>query len=187
MNEEPPNPPAPNDAFYTDAKGRVRWHENDWLAEQLKRLHDLLVIGGYDAEHAARYNRLAYLVSRHPEPISRLHAGGRLTTLPGVGETVAGIMGELIETGTCAKINTPSEGYDPPPPTVLELTAVPRLGAKTARTLYRDHGIDSLDALQAALNDGRIKRVPGLGKAALADLRGTASERDGPNDARAIQ
>jgi hypothetical protein len=98
MNEDTPDTPAPNDAFYTDAKGRVRWQENDRLAEQLKRLHDLLVIGGYDAEHAARYNRLAYLVSRHPEPISRLHAQDRLTTLPGVGAAVALILGELIET-----------------------------------------------------------------------------------------
>ena len=158
--------------FYTDMKGRLRWRENDVLAERLKNLHDLLVIGGYDAGHAARYNRLAYLASRHPEPISRLHAQSRLSELPGVGKTVAGILSELIETGTCAKISTPGEGYEPPPPTVLELTAVPRLGAKTARTLYREHGIDSLAALQAALDDGRLDHVPGLGAQALARLRG---------------
>ncbi len=172
MNEEPPNEPAPDEAVYTDAKGRTRWRENDALAGRLKELHDLLVIGGYDAGHAARYNRLAYLVSRHPEPISQMHAEGRLTDLPGVGGTVAAIMGELIETGTCAKISTPGDGYEPPPSTVLELTAVPRLGAKTARMLYREHGIDSLFALQAALNDGRLDRIPGLGDAALARLRG---------------
>lgn len=171
MNEDAPNRSDPDDDYYTDAKGRTRWRENDALAERLKNLHDLLVIGGYDAGHAARYNRLAYLVSRHPEPISRLRADGRLTDLPGVGETVAGIVGELIETGTCAKIATPAEGYEPPPATVLELTAVPRLGAKTARMLYRDHGIDSRNALRTALDDGRLERIPGLSEGALAPLR----------------
>ena len=39
--------------FYTDAKGRRRWHRNDWLAEELVRLHDFLVIGGYEEAHAA--------------------------------------------------------------------------------------------------------------------------------------
>ena len=134
-----------------------------------------------------RYNRLAYVVSRHPEPISRLHAQNRLTTLPGVGATVAVILGELIETGTCAKISTPGDGYEPPPATVLELTAVPRLGAKTARTLFRDHGIDSLAALRDALNDNRIERVPGLSNAVLARIRAASDGRDdGPNDPRAI-
>ena len=30
---------------YTDAKGRLRWHCNDALAEKLKELYDFLVIG----------------------------------------------------------------------------------------------------------------------------------------------
>ena len=32
---------------YTDSKGRVRWHANDALAERLKELYDLLVIGNH--------------------------------------------------------------------------------------------------------------------------------------------
>jgi hypothetical protein len=44
-----------------------------------------------------------------------------------------------------------------------------------------------LAALRAALNDNRIERVPGLGNAVLARIRGVASDHDDAlNDARAI-
>jgi len=118
---------------YTDAKGRPRWHANDRLGELLKDLHDLLVIGGYPPDHAARYPKLGYAISRFPEPIGVVAAEGRLRSIPGIGATVERIVGELIETGNCAKMREPSDGYVPPPRSALELTAVPGLGAKIAR------------------------------------------------------
>jgi hypothetical protein len=58
---------------YIDAKGRTRFHENDELAEQLKRLGQFLVVGGYPAQHAARYPKLAHTISRHPEPLRQIY------------------------------------------------------------------------------------------------------------------
>ena len=46
---------------------------------------------------------------------------------------------------------------------MLELTSVEKLGAKTARLLYQDHGIDSMKALCAALHQGRLKGIKGIG------------------------
>ena len=56
-----------NEESYIDEKGRLRWHCNDRLAEQLKQLYDFLVIGNYEESHASRYPRLAHTISRHPE------------------------------------------------------------------------------------------------------------------------
>jgi DNA polymerase (family 10) len=148
---------------YTDEKGRLRWRINDEIGEKLKELHDLLVIGGYPPDHAARYPKLAYTLSRHPESVADLHAQKRLREIPGVAKIVEGILGELIETGDCAKAREPSEGYEPPPRTVLELTAIPGLGARTVRILYAEHGITSLSACRDALQDGTLPPVPGLG------------------------
>ena len=109
---------------YEDSKGRTRWHCNDELAEQLKQLYDFLVIGNYEESHAARYPRLAHTISRHPESIEALHADGRLTEIAGVSKVIAGIIGELIEKGTCRKMEQGDEYFTPPPRTVLELTKI---------------------------------------------------------------
>ena len=156
---------------YTDSKGRQRWHCNDALGEKLKQLYDFLVIGNYEESHAARYPRLAHAISRHAESVEMLHEEDRLTELPGVSKVISQIIGEILETGTCQKMANGDEYFTPPPISVLELTRIPRLGAKTARVLYQDHGIDSLAALGQAMQDGRLEKVKGIGKGMIATIQ----------------
>ena len=149
---------------YKDAKGRERWSCNDALAQKLKELHDVLVIGNYEESHAARYPRLAHMISRHAESIEVMDAEGRIAQLPGVSEVIEEIISEFLATGTCRKMEFGDEFFSPPPRSVLELTKIPRLGAKTARTLYQEHGISSLRDLGEALEEGRLAEVKGIGK-----------------------
>lgn len=149
---------------YVDYKGRTRWHCNDALAEKLKELYDYLVIGGYEESHAARYPKLAHTISRHDESIEVMAEEGRLSSISGVSKVIAGIIGELLEKGTCKKMDEGDEYFTPPPRSVLELTKIPKLGAKTARTLYQDHQIDSLHSLDQAIQDGSLGKVKGIGK-----------------------
>ncbi len=159
------------DETYIDAKGRLRWRCNDQLADQLKQLYDFLVIGNYEESHAARYPRLAHAISRHPESIREMHAAGRLEEFPGIGGIITEIVSQLLETGTCRKMDEGDEFFSPPPRTVLELTEIPRLGAKTARTLYQEHQIDSLASLESALNDGSLAQIKGIGGGMLETIR----------------
>lgn len=158
---------------YVDEKGRTRWRRNDEIAEKLTDLYDFLVIGGYEESHARRYNQLAYAISRHPELIDALHAADRLGEIPGIGGTVATIIGEYVERGTCGKFEEFAEGT---PPSVLELTAIPRLGAKTARLLYGEHGIDSLAKLKEALDAGALQKIKGMGPKMLETIAAHAAE-----------
>lgn len=158
------------DETYIDSKGRKRWRCNDALGEKLKELYDYLVIGNYEESHATRYPKLAHAISRHDESIDVLAKEGRLSSISGVSKVIAGIITEFLETGSCKKMDEGDEYFTPPPRTVLELTKIPRLGAKTARTLYQDHGIDGLDALELALQDGRLAAVPGIGKGMIATI-----------------
>ncbi len=158
-------------ATYVDAKGRLRWTRNDEIGELLKKLYDFLVIGNYPEEHAARYPRLAHAISRHPESIEAMHQEDRLDQFPGVSGIISGIIGELIETGTCKKMDEGDEFFTPPPRSVLELTDIQRLGAKTARTLYQDHGIASLEDLDRAIADGNVAKIKGIGRAMIATMQ----------------
>ncbi len=161
------------DKSYVDYKGRRRWHRNDQIAEQIKQLGDFLIIGGYEESHATRYSKLAHTISRHPESIVRLHKEGSLGKITGVGGTIANIVSEFLETGTCTKME---EWAKQTPKTVLELTAIPGLGAKTARTLYQEHGIEGLGALREALDNGELDGVKGMGKKTIETIRQQVSK-----------
>ncbi|MEM7456584.1 MAG: helix-hairpin-helix domain-containing protein [Planctomycetota bacterium] len=158
------------DQSYIDVKGRLRWRGNDRLADLLKQLYDFLIIGDYEESHATRYPRLAHAISRHDESLVELKAEGRLEEFPGIGGKITKIVTELMETGTCSKMDYGDEFFIPPPRSVLEMTAVPRLGAKTARMLYQDHGIDSLKKLVAAAKSGSLEKVKGIGAKMIATI-----------------
>ena len=156
---------------YIDYKGRTRWHCNDALAEKLKELYDYLVIGNYEESHAARYPRLAHTISRHDESIEVMAKEGRLSSISGVSKVIEKIISELLETGSCSKMDEGDEYFSPPPRSVLELTKIPRLGAKTARTLYQDHAIDGLATLATAIENGSIRDVKGIGKGMIKTMQ----------------
>lgn len=162
---------------YIDAKGRLRWHCNEQLAERLKELYDFLVIGNYEESHAARYPRLAHAISRHEESVEVMAAEGRLREIQGVSDVIEGILAELLATGTCRKMERGDEYFTPPPRSVLELTKIPRLGAKTARMLYQEHGIDGLATLQFALDSGALMKIKGIGQGMVATIRNHLAQR----------
>jgi DNA polymerase (family 10) len=159
---------------YKDAKGRKRWHRNDEVAAIVKQLGEYLIIGGYPEEHAKRYGQLAHTISRMPDLIDSLAENDELNSIPGVGGIITGYIDEIVRTGTTEKFNDDQYGT-PPPLTVLELTSVEKLGAKTARLLYQDHGIDSMKALCAALNDGKLKGIKGIGPKMIDTISGHCS------------
>ena len=157
-----------DDTSYVDEKGRTRWRRNDEMGQRLKDLGVFLVIGGYEESHAARYPKLAHAVSRYPESVVALHREGRLQEIEGIGETIAGIMGEILDTGTCRKIE---EWAEHTPKSVMELTRLPGLGAKTIKLLYQEYGVVDLATFREALEAGRLVGVKGLGPKTLASAR----------------
>ena len=156
---------------YTDAKGRKRWVRNDEVAATVKQLGEYLIIGGYPEEHAKRYAQLAHAISRWPESIDVLAREQRLNDIPGIGGVITGYVTEIVNTGTTAKFD--DNQYGPlPPRSVLELTAIERLGAKTARLLFQEQGIDSLAALCEAVEEGSLAGVKGIGPKMIETIRG---------------
>jgi len=147
---------------YKDAKGRVRWVRNDEVGAIVKQLGDYLIIGGYPPEHAKRYAQLAHTISRWPESIDKIAQADELNSIPGGGGVITGYLDEIIRTGTTNKFNDDQYGK-PPPRSVLELTSIERLGAKTAKMLYQEHGIDSMKALCKHAKNGQLQGIKGIG------------------------
>jgi DNA polymerase (family 10) len=154
--------PKVSKSRYKDGKGRIRWRRNDEVGAKIKQLGEYLIIGGYPEDHAKRYGQLAHSISRWPESVDDLAKNNALNSLPGVGGVITSYLDEIIKTGTTEKFN--DDQYGPPPPlSVLELTQIDRLGAKTARMLYQDHGVDSLKALCKMAKSGDLNAIKGIG------------------------
>lgn len=142
---------------------------NQELAQALRDLRDFLIIAGYEESHATRYTNIARYVERMPEEVNVLQREHRLDEIPGVGKLVATYIKEILETGRSSKHD---EWEKEAPLTVLELVRIPGLGAKTARRLFHEFKIGSLESLHKAIDEGTLNDAEGIGPATLEKWRG---------------
>ena len=141
---------------------------NEEIAQKLIELHTILIVADYPELHAGRYPRLAYTISRMEESVADLVEQGRLEEeIQGVGDIVATIITEYVETGTCSKLDEYASDI---PQTIVELIPVPGLGAKTIKRFYDELGIDSLASLRTAIDEGKFNGVKGIGKKTIENL-----------------
>lgn len=147
--------------------------DNLTVAEALYEIADLLEFTGGDPFKVRAYRRAAEALGLLPEQVADLVREGRLTRVPGVGKAIAAKVAEMVETG---RIGYLEELRQAVPPGVLDLTRVPGLGARTAMLLYRRLGIDSLEALELAAREGKLRDLPGFGPRKEAALLQAAAQ-----------
>src|SRR5262249_53713630 len=153
-------------------------------AEIAAALEELGVL--YELDGAVKYRVLAYstaakAIRESPVAVADLAAEGRATEIPGVGKTLAEKIDALIETGEIPAAVKLKAKF---PPTLIAVTRIPGLGAKTARRLYDELGITSLEELKEAAEDQRIRDVRGLGakgeENGLAAMENRGEPGEGP-------
>ena len=89
-----------------------------------------------------------------------LLAEGRLRSIPGIGAAIEKKIADYAATGS---VPLHERLLEEMPVGVLELLAVPGLGPRRARAAYKEAGIDSLNALEAAAMDGTLRTISGFG------------------------
>jgi DNA polymerase (family 10) len=153
-------------------------------AEIAAALDELGVL--YELDGAVRYRVLAYstaanAIRESPVSVAELARNGQATEVPGVGKTLAEKIVALLDTGEIPAAVKLKAKF---PPTLIEVTRVPGLGAKTARRLYDELGITSMEELKAAAETEQIREVKGLGPKAeenvLAALERLGEPGEGP-------
>ena len=133
---------------------------NTELAERFELLADMLELDGADAFRLAAYRRAAARIRDSAVPVAQLAVDGKATRLSGIGSTIEGKIVEVVETDdmqALAKLRAKL------PPGLVEVMHVPGLGPKTARKLWSELGVESLDDLRAAAEQERLRALPGLG------------------------
>jgi len=133
--------------------------KNALVAKILYEIADLLDMQGVQFKPQA-YRRAARTIESLPNPIEYVYSEGKLDELPGVGVNIAKKIAEIIETGSLKyfeelKKSTPID--------FESLLAVEGLGPKTVQLMYKKLGIKSLDDLELAAKQHKIRTIKGLG------------------------
>lgn len=148
--------------------------KNRVVAKILYEVADLLELEGVEFKPRA-YRRAAQAVESCPIPIEDLVAQGRLHELPGVGESIAQKIEEIVKTG---KLSLHEELKAKLPVDLYALTQVEGVGPKTAKLLYETLGVRTLEDLERVARAGKIRTVKGLGpKIEEKILRGLAEAK----------
>jgi DNA polymerase (family 10) len=130
------------------------------IAAALDELADLSELDGAVVYRVVAYRQAASSVRQSPIGVEQLAAQGRLTTLRGVGKTIAEKIETLIETGEIPAAEKLKQKF---PTSLVELMRLRGLGPKTALKIHQSLGVASLDELRRAAEEGRLRSVRGLG------------------------
>lgn len=143
-------------------------HNSD-IAVLLNQAADLLEIQEENPFRVRAYRNAARTVMSLPKNAAEMiEEGTDLTKHPGIGKDLAGKIKAIVETGSFDVLTELKEEL---PGDIDQLLRIAGLGAKRVAKLYRELSISSLEMLKAAIEDGRLSKLPGFGKKTEANIR----------------
>ncbi|MBW2066627.1 MAG: DNA polymerase/3'-5' exonuclease PolX [Deltaproteobacteria bacterium] len=134
---------------------------NQEIAEILDHISKILSIKGENPFKVRAYSKAAQIIGSLPYQLSSVGDKGRIMELPGIGEGIAKKVTELLETGKLKYYeDLKKSDYAP----LTEFLDIPGMGPKHARLVYDELGIDNLQDLKKAAEQGKLRSLRGLGQ-----------------------
>ncbi len=143
--------------------------ENSEVASALYEIADMLEMQNVEFKPAA-YRKAARSVEESPEDVGDIYKKSGeegLRKLPGVGESIAKKIGELLATGKLGYYEELKKKF---PRHISELMEVPGLGPKRIRLLHEKLGISTLKQLEDAVKKRRISKLATFGEKSEDDI-----------------
>jgi DNA polymerase (family 10) len=137
------------------------------VARILLEIAEALELRGEDPFRVRAYQNAARTILGLEEPLAEIRARGELMALPGIGEHMAAKIEEILATG---RLRQHDELLAEFPPGVMAMMHVPGIGPRSAETLYRALQITSVDELERAAQEGRIRQLRGFGAKTEANI-----------------
>ena len=156
---------------------------NAQIAAAFEELADLYELDGAVQYRVIAYRNAARTVRDTSVSVAQLARDGRITDLPGIGKTLEEKVLALDETGDIPTLVKLRERI---PVGLISVMHLPGFGPKRAKRLHDEIGVDSLDALRAAVEDGRLRGLRGFGLKAEENLRRVLAEVDEDGPARRV-
>jgi DNA polymerase (family X) len=146
---------------YGEARRASKVMKNSEVARVFQDIADLLAFKGENVFKIRAYERAARVIEHYPRELETMIAAGEdLHDIPGVGKAIADKTAELVGTGRLSYYQNLKAEL---PQGIASLLAIPGIGPKTARKLSSELGIGSVDELEAAISEGAVAELVGLG------------------------
>ena len=133
--------------------------DNAAIARILGEIADLLEIKADNPFKIRAYRNGADIVSNHPHELARL-TPAEMREIPGIGKDLAARIREIADTGDAQYHRELVAEF---PASILDLLHLQGVGPKTVATLYRELNVRTLEDLQAAAAEGRVRALKGMG------------------------
>jgi DNA polymerase (family X) len=156
--------------------------KNGEVADVLAGISRLLELEGDDAYRIRAYRKAAQSIEGLGGDVNEYYREGRLRDIPGVGESIARTIAELLDTGQSGLYEGLKKEI---PPELYEVIEVPGIGRRTALKIHSALGAKTVEEFRRAAESHRIRKVRGFGEAtekkilvaidSYRDLQGEAS------------
>jgi DNA polymerase (family X) len=135
--------------------------DKETVVEILNRIGQLLELKGENPFKTRAYGNAARALEGITEPLEKLVAENRLGEVKGVGEGLQKKITELVNTG---KLGYYEELAASVPAGLVAMLQIAGLGPKKVRALHEQLGVETIEALEAACQAGRVATVEGFGE-----------------------
>ncbi|MBK5281292.1 MAG: hypothetical protein JJE16_04295 [Nitrospiraceae bacterium] len=152
--------------------------QNIEIAQKLREVALLLESQGANRFRVRAYRAAAETIERMTVPAAEIvqqQGTDGLQTLPGIGVSLARSIHTLVVTGRLPMLDRLRGCMDP----VSLLTSIPGIGQALARRLHDDLHIETLEQLEMAAHDGRLRDIEGIGPKKLQGIIDSLTARLG--------
>jgi DNA polymerase (family 10) len=144
------------------------------IANVLERIATLLELKNENPFKIRAYTNAARAIETFGGNLSDFQDEEAVAKIPGIGKSIALKIKELAATGSLKYLQELSAEF---PAGIMELFSLPGLGAKKIKALYDRLGINSIEQLQKACEDGRVAELPGFGQTTQQKLCDAIAKR----------
>jgi len=142
--------------------------QNAAVAEVFNTMADIMEIKGENAFRVNTYRKVARIVGELTEDIAQVSEQGRLTDLPGIGQSSAEKIRQFLAKGSMDAYEKLTRDF---PMSALDLLRIPNVGPKTVGRWMKEKGICSITDLERALDAGALDGMAGMGAKTLENVR----------------
>jgi putative hydrolase len=143
---------------------------NEDIAKNLREIADLLGQQNANPFRVNAYRRAANTIESINKPLQKIidkQGIAGLTALPGIGEGIARSIYEYVTTGKMTRLEALRGENDP----ISLFAQIPGIGNKLAKEIHEELHVDTLEALEIVAHNGRLEKLPKIGKARVASIQ----------------
>lgn len=133
---------------------------NREIARILSEIADLLEIKGENPFKIRAYQRAAQAIEGLAMTLSDMRGHQPFTDISGVGSSIAEKIEELLDAGQCRYHQELLAEF---PASLAALLSIPEVGPRKAKVLHDELGITSVDELEQAAREGKLRELKGFG------------------------